>query len=246
MQGILMAALLLVSGGAPANDEGIRARIEERLRKANLTDQADVAVTVEAGRAVLTGTATQLHAAREAERLAAKEARAVDSRIRVEPEPRTDAQIAQEVSDAVLGYIHYTVFDSVDARVQDGAVWLGGSVRQPYRRQDIETRVAKIAGVREIHNDIAVQSVSSHDEDLRQYLYRAIYGGGALASPGSVVNPPVHIVVDRGRVTLTGYVTSRVEKALVGSIARQTLAFAVDNRLEVEGEAAKEPGPSGL
>ena len=243
MQALMAATLLLVSSGAAANDETIRTRIEERLRKANLTAQADVGVTVESGRVVLTGVATQLHAAREAERLAGKEAKAVESRIRVEPEARTDAQIAQEVRDAVLGYVHYTVFDSVDARVQDGAVWLGGSVRQPYRRDDLVTRVAKIAGVRAIQNEIQVQSQSSLDEDLRQHLYRSIYGG-ALSNRGSVVNPPVHIVVDRGRVTLTGYVNSRVEKTLVGSLARQTLAFAVDNRLQVEGEEDAES--SGL
>jgi hyperosmotically inducible protein len=252
MQIVVRIALLLSLAASPAaaavqqnhDDETIRLRIEERLRKANLTE-ADVTVSVEAGRAVLSGTATQLYAAREAERLAAKEARGVDSRIRVEPEARSDAQIAQEVREAVLGYIHYTVFDSVEARVQDGQVWLGGSVRHPYRREDIETRVARIGGVRDIHNDIHVQSVSGHDEDLRQQLYRAIYEG-ALSNRGSVLNPPVHIVVDRGRVTLTGYVANRVEKAMVGNLARQTLAFAVDDRLQVEGEEEAEPAPHGL
>jgi hyperosmotically inducible periplasmic protein len=236
MKGWWVAVLLLAAGGASAaDDETVRARIEERLRKSNATAQADVTVAVDSGRAVLTGVATQLHAAREAERLASKEARSVDSRIRVVPESRTDAQIAQEVRDAVQGYIHYTVFDSIEGQVQDGSVRLGGSVRHPYRRKDIEERVARIAGVREIKNDIHVQSLSSYDEDLRQHLYRAIYGG-FLAGRGGVVNPPVHILVDRGRVTLTGYVNSRVEKAVVGSIARETLAFSVDNRLQIEGE----------
>jgi osmotically-inducible protein OsmY len=249
MQLVVLIALLFSMvasslAAAPDGDEAIRLRIEERLRKANLTEQAQVAVSVEGGRAVLSGTASQLHAAREAERLAAKEAAAVDSQIRVEPEPRSDAQIAQEVREAVLGYIHYTVFDGVEARVQDGLVWLGGSVRQPYRRDDIEGRVARIAGVREIHNDVRVQSPSGHDEDLRQQLYRAIYGG-ALAGRASVLNAPVHILVDGGRVTLTGSVATQVERALVGSLARQTMAFEVDNRLQVDGEEASEPARSG-
>jgi hyperosmotically inducible periplasmic protein len=239
MQGWAIAALVLAAGAGPARDEAVRERIEERLRRANLGEQADVRVSVEAGRAVLTGVATQLHAAREAERLAGKEARSVESRIQVEPEPRTDPQIADEVRQAVLGYVHYTVFDSVEGSVKDGLVWLGGSVRHPYRRQDIEARVARIPGVREIHNDIRVQSFSGHDEDLRQHLYRAIYGG-VLAGRGSAVNPPVHILVDRGRVTLTGYVSSRVEKALVENVARQTLSFGVENRIQVEGEEEKE------
>ncbi|HEX6739314.1 MAG TPA: BON domain-containing protein [Vicinamibacteria bacterium] len=245
MQLVVLIALLFSAAAsaladAPDVDEAIRLRIEERLRKANLTEQAQVAVSVEGGRAVLSGTTAQLYTAREAERLAGKEAASVESRIRVEPEPRSDAQIAQEVRDAVLGYIHYTVFDGVEARVQDGLVWLGGSVRQTYRRDDIEARVAKIAGVRDIHNDIRVQSLSSHDEDLRQQLYRAIYGG-ALAGRGSVLNAPVHILVDGGRVTLTGVVASQVERALILTLARQTMAFDVDNHLQVEGEE----GPAG-
>jgi osmotically-inducible protein OsmY len=247
---LLFSLAASAAGAAPpaiptaAEDEAIRQRIEERLRKANLTPQAEVAVSVEGGRAVLSGTATQLYAARQAERLAAKEARSVDSRIRVEPEPRSDAQIAQEVRQAVLGYIHYTVFDGVEARVQDGQVWLGGSVRHPYRRDDIEAEVARITGVREVHNDIRVQSLSSHDEDLRQQLYRAIYGG-VLSGRDSISNPPVHILVDRGRVVLAGSVATRGERALVENLARQSAAFAVDNRLQVEGEEGAEPARSG-
>lgn len=229
-------AVLLAGGPTPGADETVQARIEERLRKANLEEQAQVAITVEDGRAVLCGTASSLYAAREAERLAAKEARSVDSRIRVEPEPRSDAQIAGDVREAVLGYVHYTVFDDVEGRVQEGRVFLDGSVHQPYRKEDIESRVARVPGVREIHDQIRVQSSSIQDEDLRKHLYRTIYGG-ALQGRGGVVNPPVHIVVDGGRVTLTGYVSSPAEKALVETLARQAPAFAVDSRLRVEGQS---------
>ena len=61
-----------------------------------------------------------------------------------------------------------------------------------------------------------------------------------------VLNAPVHIVVDRGRVTLTGSVASRLERTLLGHLARQTMAFEVDNRLQVEGEDGGEPAPRGL
>jgi osmotically-inducible protein OsmY len=229
----MMAVLALAVAPAPSTDEALRERIEDRLRKANLTEQAEVVVSVDDGRAVLSGTSTSLYAAREAERLAAKEARSVESRIRVEPEARTDVQIAADVRDAVLGYVHYTVFDAVDGRVEDGQVFLDGSVRQPYRRDDIEARVAKVPGVRGIHDGIRVQSASAQDEDLRQHLYRAIYGG-ALSGRDSVVNPPVHIVVDGGRVTLTGHVSSLDEKALVENLARQAPAQTVESRLSVD------------
>ena len=57
----------------------------------------------------------------------------------------------------------------------------------------------------------------------------------------------LRIVVDRGRVTLTGSVPSNVDRTLIGHIARDTMAFKVDNRLELDSEREKEerkPGSS--
>jgi osmotically-inducible protein OsmY len=49
------------------------------------------------------------------------------------------------------------------------------------------------------------------------------------------VNPPIHIVVKHGRVTLTGWVLSEVEKAKAGFIARGVFGVMdVDNRVQVE------------
>jgi hypothetical protein len=42
-------------------------------------------------------------------------------------------------------------------------------------------------------------------------------------------------------VTLTGIVNSRVEQGVLGSIARGTLSFKVDNQVQVESEIRKEP-----
>jgi len=46
----------------------------------------------------------------------------------------------------------------------------------------------------------------------------------------------VRIVVDHGKVTLTGWVNSAVDRTLVGIAARDTLAFDVDNRVKIDGE----------
>jgi osmotically-inducible protein OsmY len=53
----------------------------------------------------------------------------------------------------------------------------------------------------------------------------------------------VRIIVDGGRVTLTGYVNSEVERFLVGQVARDTLAFAVDNQVKLDREAHPEDKP---
>jgi osmotically-inducible protein OsmY len=154
-------------------------------------------------------------------------------------EARTDADIRDAVADAVLDYPHYGVFDSVGVGVEDGVVTLQGSVRQPWRKKDIEQRVAEVAGVRELKSQIRVQPVSNFDDRLRRQLYRQFYGD-VLERFAGLTNPPVHIVVENGHITLTGVVSSQVDKVKLETIARGTLAFRVDNQIQVEGETGKE------
>jgi hyperosmotically inducible protein len=154
-------------------------------------------------------------------------------------EGRTDAAILKDVRDAVAGYARYTVFDAVGVEVHDGTVMLQGSVLEPYRKTDLERRVAKVKGVHEVRNQIDVQPVSFSDDRLRSQLVRRIYGGGVLVNP-SLADPPVRIVVNNGRITLLGYVNSEVERQMVGAIARGTLSFGVDNQLRLEREQAAE------
>jgi osmotically-inducible protein OsmY len=49
-------------------------------------------------------------------------------------------------------------------------------------------------------------------------------------------NPPIHIVVERGRVTLTGVVGSNVDRMLARSLATQFGAFSVTNELKTDAE----------
>jgi hyperosmotically inducible protein len=181
-------------------------------------------------------------ARRQAEKLARKETKAVENGLRVVPPALSDDAVRHEVAEAILRYPRYDVFDSVDLAVSEGAVVLSGSVRQPYRKDDIEGRVARVEGVREIRNEIRVQPVSTFDDRLRAELYRAIYGDERFAPYRSWADPPVRIVVENGRVTLTGYVGSRVEQALLEHIARSSSAFGVVNRVQVEGHTPKEAG----
>jgi metal-sulfur cluster biosynthetic enzyme len=155
--------------------------------------------------------------------------------------PVADADIQSDVVDAVLGYVHYGVFDSVGVAVEDGVVTLTGSVLQPWHKSDIQKRVARLEGVREVKNQIRVQPVSTFDDRLRVQLYRQIYGASLFQRYASFANPPIRIIVENGNITLTGLVNSQVEKAVLGSIARGTLAFRVDNQVQIESELNKEP-----
>jgi hyperosmotically inducible periplasmic protein len=167
-----------------------------------------------------------------------------DEGVRAAPAPIADADLQADVVDSVLGYVHYGVFDSVGVGVENGVVTLTGSVLQPWRKDDIQKRVARLEGVREVKNQIRVQPVSGFDNRLRVQLYRQIYGQGMFERFASMPNPPIHIVVENGNITLTGLVNSRVEKAVLESIARGSLAFKVDNQVQIESELDKEPKKS--
>jgi osmotically-inducible protein OsmY len=244
---VAAVALALPAFAADQPDAELQRRVEARLSRGELSRNADVRVQVAEGRAVLTGAAITLDASREAERQARKVTGEVENRVRVVPEEdRADDEVARDVAQAILRYPYYTVFDSVEAEIVDGVVALRGSVLQPYRRNDIDRRVARVPGVRAIDNGIAVQSVSIYDARLRQQLVRAIYGDSRFVHYSSWSNPPIRIVVDAGRVTLTGVVSSRLEQVLLTHITRGLPVFSVDNRVEVEGERSPEPAKPDL
>ena len=153
---------------------------------------------------------------------------------------RENLQIFRDVSGQVLRYSRFTVFDSVHANVDDGTVTLTGKVTMPYKRSDIESRVARVAGVRAVKNEIEVLPVSIYDDELRYGSARAIYGNSAFWNYAAMANPPIHVIVERGRVTLEGVVNNNVERMLARSIASSFLAFSVTNNLKTDAEVQGE------
>jgi len=88
-----------------------------------------------------------------------------------------------------------------------------------------------------IVNKIGVLPVSQWDDQLRYRIARAIYGNANFWNYAASANPPIHIVVENGRVTLTGVVQSNVEKMLARSLVTQDGVFSVTNKLQTEAEA---------
>ncbi len=149
-------------------------------------------------------------------------------------------QIFRDVERQVLRYTHFTIFDSVQTQIDDGVVTLTGKVTMPYKRNDIEQRVSSLAGVREVRNRIDVLPVSQFDDNLRYTIARAIYGHSNFRQYASSINPPIHVIVERGHVTLEGVVNSNVDRMLARSIASSFLAFEIKNELKTEAEQKAE------
>ena len=147
-----------------------------------------------------------------------------------------DLQVFRNVSKQVLNYSRFTIFDSVHASVDEGVVTLTGKVTMPFKSNDIARRVSKVEGVREVHNSIEVLPVSIFDDELRYRIARSIYGNSSFWNYAAMANPPIHVIVERGHVTLEGVVNSNVERMLVRSLASQHLAFSVTNNLKTDAE----------
>jgi hyperosmotically inducible protein len=147
-----------------------------------------------------------------------------------------DRQVIEQVSAQVLRYTQYTIFDSVSVSVENGRAILTGWVTMPYKRDDIEQRVRRVDGVTAIENAIAVLPVSQFDDELRFRIARAIYGNSSFWQYASMANPPIHILVNGGRVTLEGVVNSNIERMLARSLATGFGAFEVTNQLRTDAE----------
>ncbi len=155
-------------------------------------------------------------------------------------QPRKDGAIFKDVAAQVSSYSRFTVFDDIQASVADGVVTLYGKVTMPYKRDDIGRRASTVAGVTQVVNKITVLPVSQFDDDLRYAIARAIYGNPSFWHYASMVNPPIHIIVENGHVTLTGVVNNDVEKVLARSLATGFNAFSVDSELKTDAEARAE------
>jgi hyperosmotically inducible protein len=149
---------------------------------------------------------------------------------------RPNYTLFKDVAEQVNRYSRFTVFDDVAANVDNGVVTLTGHVTMPYKRDDLEKRVAKVTGVSLVQNKITVLPVSIFDDELRFRIARAIYGNSAFWQYAAMANPPIHIIVQNGHVTLSGVVNSNVERALARSLATGFGEFSVKNDLKTDAE----------
>jgi hyperosmotically inducible protein len=153
---------------------------------------------------------------------------------------RRDLRLGDEIARSLTRYTHLTIFDDVNAVVENGAVILTGKVTMPYKKEDLQKRIARIDGVRSMRNDIGVLPVSTFDEQLRQRVARAIYGNPSFWNYAAMANPPIHIIVERGHVTLSGVVHTNVERMLARSLATGLGEFSVTNALKTDAELRAE------
>ena len=215
-------------------DEAVQAEVAREIERADL-EGGDPRVSVTDGVVRLTGQVASAWEWRDV----VERAESVSGVLAVDPdlevaEPESMEDLVEEVRRAVLRYSYYTVFDDINFGMEEPyEIVLLGAVTEPFKKTELEKRVAKVFGVKSVDNRIEVLPLSPNDQDLRRALYYRIYRDSRFSDRANRVNPPIHIVVSRGVVALTGVVRSNIESRILESIARSTPGvFRVINRLE--------------
>src|SRR5262245_55442716 len=148
----------------------------------------------------------------------------------------TNPQLARKVRHELVTLPYYGVFDNLAYSINGGNVTLYGQVVRASTRSDAEGRVKRIAGVTRVVNNIKVLPLSRIDDSIRAQTYRSIARMGSLYRYLQGGNPSLHIVVDRGHVTLEGVVSGSGDRNLAYIAANRVPGvFSVQNNLRVEG-----------
>ena len=145
--------------------------------------------------------------------------------------------ITREVRHELVMLPYYGVFDNLTFRVDGTNVTLLGQVTKPVLKSDAGNVVKRIEGVTGVDNQIVVLPLSPMDDGVRMAEYRAIYSDSSLTRYAIQAVPPIHIIVDSGKVTLEGVVATQGDKDLANLRAGTVGGvFSVTNNLRVEGK----------
>lgn len=144
-------------------------------------------------------------------------------------------RVMEKIRKELVTLPFYGVFDNLAYSFDGGTATLYGQVVRPTTKSDAERRVRKIAGVERVVNQIEVLPLSSFDDSIRRRAYRQIFGTASLYRYAMGVNPSVHIVVNRGHLTLEGVVSSEGDRRLARIAALQVPGvFSVTNNLRLD------------
>lgn len=148
--------------------------------------------------------------------------------------------IEDQVRKKILRLPQYEVFDSIGYRVNGDTVTLYGKVRNAINKSDAGRSVKRVPGVNRVINEIEVLPLGGFDESIRVRLYQTLSRSGGLSRYLWPVNPSVRLIVDRGHVSLEGFVASRGDYNTMNILANGVSGvFSVTNNLVVDRERVR-------
>ena len=146
--------------------------------------------------------------------------------------PKARERLEREVRQELVRLPFYGVFDHLAFHEDGYHVHLTGRVTRPTLISDAEQAIKRIEGVVMVTDDIEVLPISPHDDRIRMAVFRALFFNGPLERYGRQANPPIHIIVKGGHVTLEWIVANEADKKLAGILTNHVPGlFSVTNNL---------------
>ena len=221
--GLIEPAFAIPQATAGQNSEtAIVAAVKRAL--AGQSDLRRLMVSADGGEVTLTGRVPTLYLKMDAVKRTLKVDGVKTIRSNIElSKGESDTNLAVALGRAVDGYPYYTVFDYIDAFIRNGVVTLTGSVTPDRNKsEELGEEISKVRGVQELRNQIVTLPTSKGDDDIRASLYARITDNEHFENVPIDRRPPFHIVVERGSVTLYGWVQGEIEYRELEQIARFT------------------------
>src|SRR5262245_41098205 len=239
---VSVASFLVADDRPRLSDATIKSIVEYRLHETGMQRENKLQVMVDDHMVTLSGSVLSMYEKRRAEQIArsAPDVSGVENKLKVEGGRESQQDIANDVTKSIRSHAFFDVFDWVEGEVNGGVVTLRGAVREPWRRKEYERLAESASGVVEVKNEIEVLPTSSFDDQVRVAAARAIYEDPRFARYANRSLPPIHIIVNNGKVFLKGAVANQIDKQLAETLVRtEVLSFDVVNELKVDSQNAK-------
>jgi hyperosmotically inducible protein len=243
---VMLAGLALPAMGQARNQQkqGIQDQQVQKTAIAELQEKEKfrrVSASVEDGIVTLSGTVELFIDKENAEKRVrkVKNVDGVRNHIQIAGKQVSDAELRETLANKLrydrVGY--GIAFNNLTVGVENGAVTIGGRVRDYPDRSSAIAIVETTPGVKDVSDEIDVAPVSMFDDELRVRLARAIYGHSSLQRYALDPQAPIRIVVENGRVELAGVVQNKGDRQIAYSQASSVPGvFSVENKLMVASE----------
>lgn len=193
----------------------------------------EIGVSVKEGVVTLTGNlesyANKIAAEKAAQRVAGVKVVAVDIEVTTSPSTsKNDPEIALAIKNALTWHSAVNE-DQIELKVDDGWVYLDGTVEWDYMKRAAENAVTNISGVRGITNRIKVSEKAVDPAEVKRKIIAAFHRSATVDSSA------VRTEVSGSTVTLSGKVRTWAERqdAENAALAIPGVA-AVMNKIEID------------
>lgn len=215
-------------------NEDLQQDVEDALKWEPTLHAAEIGVIVKSGIVTLTGSVDNFVKKTHAERAAREVAGvlAVVEQIQVVPSGpkiKSDYDIAAEVVETLKDNWNIPC-ERIGIKVENGYVYLSGTLPWHYQKEAAKRSIQSIHGVREIVNLIHLESEDHPMIDRQKVI-------DALMRHWSVNANNIQVAVSGNTVTLKGFVSSLIQKDQAEKIVWKSPGVRhVDNQLNIDLE----------